>query len=113
MKTILMTTFAIAVVVFAFNVTPSYAGEDDLENIKCSFADCSNPADPTFPSLTEVNDPDQADNERDIADSGDEGSTSAASGDGISANQDVDRDRTIEREDTGSITGGRQDEVGN
>ena len=81
MKTILTTIFAIALMVFAFHATPSHANGEVLEDIKCDFADCSDPDNPRFPSLTEVDDPNQTGNEEDVADSGDEGSTSAASAD--------------------------------
>ncbi|MCY4038761.1 MAG: hypothetical protein OXF09_04805 [Hyphomicrobiales bacterium] len=66
MKTILTTIFAIAVMVFAFHTKPVMAGSGD--GIWAS----------NQPQVDELNDPDQADNERDIADSGNEGSTSAA-----------------------------------
>lgn len=73
MKTILTTIFAIAMMVFASNTNPAFANGED---IKCEFVDCSDPDNPRFPELTEVEEPDT---EREVADSGEEGSTSAAS----------------------------------
>ena len=82
MKTILTVTFAIAVMVFAFNADPVMA-----KGSKCpkgyhwgkmtggKYA-CLNSA--VYGELDELRDPDQADNERDVADSGNEGLTSAA-----------------------------------
>ena len=77
MKTTLTTTFALAVMVFAFNANPVMAGEDTFlctneetgEQYVC----------PIFSSVDELRDPEQAGNEKDVADSGNEGSTSAAS----------------------------------
>ena len=79
MKTTLTTAFATALMVFAFNATPAYAkGEESARELKCDIsadgADCD-----IFGQVDELKDPDQANNERDVADSGDEGSTSAAS----------------------------------
>ena len=78
MKTTLITTFAIAVMVFAFSANPVMAAEKkglfipdcsrNPEQVGCQVAE-----------IDDLNDHDQADKERDVADSGDEGSTSAAS----------------------------------
>ncbi|MCY4034436.1 MAG: hypothetical protein OXF24_08035 [Hyphomicrobiales bacterium] len=89
MKTILTTIFAIAVMVFAFNANPAYATEEsnkavekevhswfckdgrryDIKNSKCEGF---------VQKMDELRDPDQAGNERDVADSGNEGPSSAA-----------------------------------
>ena len=81
MKT-LTTIFAIAGMVFAFNVTPVQAGDQE----KCMWGDkaaCKKKQKKStgqrVAEIDELKDPDQADNERDVADSGEEGSTSAAS----------------------------------
>ena len=79
MKTTLTTIFAIAVMVFAFNPSPVFA--------KSAFDKCMDAWDNEaacrehLARLDDLKDPDQQDNERDVADSGDEGSTSAASAD--------------------------------
>ena len=75
MKTILMTTFAIAVMAFAFGTTPSYANEAADKAFGCTDekrekAMCKR--------VDNLRDPDQAGSEKDVADSGNEGSTSAA-----------------------------------
>ena len=75
MKT-LITTFAIALMTFAFDAAPSYANEAADKVFGCTDekrdkAMCKR--------VDNVRDPDQAGDERAIADSGDEGSTSAAS----------------------------------
>ena len=76
MKT-LITIFAFALVVFAFNASPVFA--------KSAFDKCMDAWDNEaackahLAQLDDPKDPDQADNERDVADSGDEGSASAAS----------------------------------
>ena len=57
MKTILTTIFAIAVMVFAFNAAPAHANDD----IKCDFADCSDPDNHKFPKIVEIKDLDQED----------------------------------------------------
>ena len=82
MKTILITTFAIASMVFAFGANPAMAvGEqhpachDGTSTLTHGLPPCEGGI------FSEVNDPDQADQERDVADSGNEGSTSAASAD--------------------------------
>ena len=84
MKT-LITTFAIAMMVFAFNVAPVQAGDQE----KCMWGDkaaCKRHLEKStgqkVAEIDELRDPDQADNERDVADSGNEGSTSAASAEG-------------------------------
>ena len=74
MKTILTTVFAIALMVFAFGSTPAEAWS---EYDKCranggSLDDCRKYAE------GDIRDIDQADNESEVADSGNEGSTSAA-----------------------------------
>ncbi|MCY4038759.1 MAG: hypothetical protein OXF09_04795 [Hyphomicrobiales bacterium] len=79
MKTFI-TTFAIAMMVFAFNANPVMANEkcgEGYEKKRTGIwsAYCA----PIQTSqMDELNDPDQAENERDVADSGEEGSTSAA-----------------------------------
>ena len=78
MKT-LITTFAIAVMVFAFNPisvmaleeTPCDPGEIGLGGDSCKPA----------PDIFSENESGETDSEREVADSGDEGSTSAASTD--------------------------------
>ena len=76
MKTTLITTFAIAVMVLAFNATPSYAGDEHgCTHLQKAMGTCHTA------QVDEVQDPDQADGERDVADSGEEGSTSAAGAD--------------------------------
>ncbi len=57
MKTILTTIFAIAVMVFAFNAAPAHANDD----IKCDFADCSDPDNHKFPKIVKIKDLDQED----------------------------------------------------
>ncbi len=77
MKTILTTiTFAFALMVFAFNANPVMANEEEEcwwwgAQEKCEKYNQSAQVD-------DVEDPGQADSERDVADSGEEGSTSAA-----------------------------------
>ncbi|MCY4038770.1 MAG: hypothetical protein OXF09_04850 [Hyphomicrobiales bacterium] len=117
MKTILTTTFVVALMVFAFNADPAAAKSASCPEGQVSTygGDCikkrvpgerrSPPPPPTteeiikdwhqciagvragqntegdcalFGQIDEINDPGQAGNERDVADSGDEGSTSAA-----------------------------------
>ena len=74
MKTTLITTFAFALMVFAFNVTTSYAGDKDgCTHLQKIMGTCHTA------QIDDLKDPDQPDNERSVADSGDEGSTSAAS----------------------------------
>ena len=81
MKTILTTTFAIAVMVFAFNANV-LANEAQLESLKT--IDCNISASGTVeahkqdcPEISELEGPDQG-GESAVADSGNEGSTSAA-----------------------------------
>ena len=119
MKTILITTFAIAVMVFAFNANPAMAKSKKCPEGQVSTygGDCIAKRRPTptpeqirreqerymddwrkcmagavlgqekaedcmrFGQMDELNDPDQPNNERAVADSGEEGSTSAASAD--------------------------------
>ena len=93
MKT-LITTFAIAVMVFAFNANPVMAGEKAKEklhpdNVGDAFEDFGNVVKCGFegkgPNECEnrvpyvERDSDEADNDREVADSGNEGSTSSAS----------------------------------
>ena len=79
MKKILKATFAIAVVVFAFSASPVFAKSafDKCMDAWNNEAACRE----HLARLDTLRDPDQADNERDVADSGNEGSTSAASAD--------------------------------
>ena len=80
MKT-LITTFAITLMAFSFAATSAMAGHyshcpegTKLESVwtgKCVPVRTS--------QMDELNDPDRPDNERSVADSGEEGSTSAAS----------------------------------
>ena len=91
MKTTLITTFAIAVMVCAFNPTSVTAGEDvdkgfeDMGKLlKCNFEGLTNRECREQGRVSELDDLDEKDsdqpnNEREVADSGDEGSTSAAS----------------------------------
>ena len=83
MKTTLTTTFAFAVMVFAFSADPIAAGGKGVDKYECQ-----GPTDPhcqpdVFTELEGLDgvgkDSDQTDNGREIADSGNEGSTSAAS----------------------------------
>ena len=96
MKT-LITTFAIAVMVFALNTpSPAFATEESDRKTKDFFfppsvgTGCVDPntgsimegttnCEQYHSSIDDLKDPDQVDNERDIADSGNEGSTSATS----------------------------------
>ncbi|MCY4031459.1 MAG: hypothetical protein OXF05_05025 [Hyphomicrobiales bacterium] len=82
MKTILITTFAIAVMVLAFNTDASAKDDPVFDAIKDKY--CENvlkrPAERCkYSEIDDVNSPDQTDGERDVADSGEEGSTSATS----------------------------------
>ncbi|MCY4038756.1 MAG: hypothetical protein OXF09_04780 [Hyphomicrobiales bacterium] len=94
MKT-LITTFAIALMVFAFNATPSYANEENNKKVKDFFDPPKKKICNVFTwdgngnkvcttwiyvenEIDDINDPDQAGNESEVADSGEEGSTSAA-----------------------------------
>ena len=77
MKTTLITTFSIAVMAFAFNAGSAQAIGDTAtcyDEYTCN-------KNKNVASVDEIRDLDQteADNERDVADSGNEGSTSAAS----------------------------------
>ena len=99
MKTILTTIFAVAVMAFAFNATLAHANEKSNKKVReffrgpdpkqysCelyqpvpteSFTTIRTGSCREITSLDEANESDQADNERDVADSGNEGSTSAA-----------------------------------
>ena len=90
MKTILTTIFAITVMVFAFNANPVKAKVSHGSNFD-TWANCPdsklkmnrerNKWICTAEKLNELDNLEHADNERDIADSGEEGSTSAASTD--------------------------------
>ena len=82
MRQILTTIFAIAVMVFAFNANV-LANEAQLESLKT--IDCNISASGSVsahkkdcPEISELEKPDQAGNESEVADSGNEGSTSAA-----------------------------------
>ena len=79
MKTILTTTFAIAVMVFAFNTNPAMAGETNCPEgqVPGLFKPCvpKKPDGSIYGEMDRLEDPD---NEKDVADSGNEGSTSAA-----------------------------------
>ena len=66
-----ITTFAIAMMVFAFNATPSHAGVS-YNDYECTDSRQGK----VCKRISEIETPDR---ERDIADSGNEGSTSAAS----------------------------------
>ena len=79
MKTTLITTFTLAVMVLAFNATPAFAKStfDKCMDAWNNEAACKE----YLARLDDLRDPNQADNERDVADSGNEGSTSAASAD--------------------------------
>ena len=75
MKKVLTAIFAIAVMVFAFSATPSHAGDEDgCTHLQKTLGTCHTA------QVDEVHDLDQAGDgdETDVADSGDEGSTSAA-----------------------------------
>ncbi|MCY4031045.1 MAG: hypothetical protein OXF05_02895 [Hyphomicrobiales bacterium] len=80
MKT-LITTFAFAVMVFAFNADSAMATAkcDEGYEMRPTGNGWAGYCAPIRTSqIDELNDPDQEGNERDIADSGEEGSTSAA-----------------------------------
>ncbi|MCY4038217.1 MAG: hypothetical protein OXF09_02020 [Hyphomicrobiales bacterium] len=100
MKAILTTiTFAFALMVFAFNANPAFAHAqtDDCPGYKAWGLECY------FSQIDEVDDPSQEGNERDVADSGEEGSTSAASEGGINAIRvSDDTSDKIGKDDTGS-----------
>ena len=93
MKTMLIATFTIAVMVFAFNATFSYATEESNKAVKKELDSwfCPDGGKPdilgnkcegkTVQQMDKLRDPEQAGNERDVADSGEEGSTSAAGSD--------------------------------
>ena len=87
MKTILTKIFAIAVMVFAFNTNPAMASGAGDTGTKCPKGyhwgkmtggkmACLNSS--VYSELDELRDPDQAGNESEVADSGNEGSTSSA-----------------------------------
>ena len=70
---IILTSLAMAVMVFGFNVTPSHAGDEDgCTHLQKSMGTCHTA------QVNEVQDLNEAVNESEVADSGDEGSTSAA-----------------------------------
>ncbi len=81
MKTMLTTIFAVALMVFAFNASPVFA--------KSAFEKCMDAWNNEaacrehLAKLDNLNDPNQTDNENEsaVADSGEEGSTSAAGAD--------------------------------
>ena len=83
MKTV-VTTFAFALMAFAFNATPVQASDQE----KCLWGNkdaCKRHIEKStgqrVAEMDELQDPNQADNEREVADSGEEGSTSAAGAD--------------------------------
>ncbi|MCY4031824.1 MAG: hypothetical protein OXF05_06875 [Hyphomicrobiales bacterium] len=72
----LITTFAFALMVFAFNANPAFANEE--KQPLCQVGKWYEPRVPCD-QVVEIDEiQDQADNENTIADSGEEGSTSAA-----------------------------------
>ena len=73
----IVTTFAIAMMVFAFNATPSHANDAGDVLFGCTDEKREKPQ-CRKAALKDVRDPDQAGGETDVADSGEEGSTSAA-----------------------------------
>ena len=84
MKTILTITLAIALMVFAFNTNPVMADGEKKEKV-CriyTFDENGNRVCKTWMwvehHIDELRDPDQAGNESEVADSGNEGPTSAA-----------------------------------
>ena len=82
MKKILTTTFATAVMVFAFSADV-HATEEQLESLKTIDCDISASGSVSAykkdcPEITELEEPGEAGNESEVADSGNEGSTSAA-----------------------------------
>ena len=82
MKTILtITTFAFVVMVFAFNANPAMAGETNCPEgqVPGLFKPCvPKKPDPTGSIYGEMDRLEDPDNEKDVADSGNEGNTSAA-----------------------------------
>ena len=71
---VLITIFAIATMVFAFNTPSAFAKEGQYQcvGIPKWIGKCDTDNDI---ALDELHDPDRSDNERDVADSGEEGST--------------------------------------
>ncbi|MCY4038776.1 MAG: hypothetical protein OXF09_04880 [Hyphomicrobiales bacterium] len=87
MKPMLTTIFAIALMVFVFDANPAMAQRDDTERNRCVHAGNTWTKEGVckitswwdlFAFEDEDENSDQEGNERDIADSGEEGSTSAA-----------------------------------
>ena len=86
MKTTPITVFAIAMMIFGFAGTSAIAFENPCPEgqVVTYGGDCLTESGGTAPTgqdwkdLTEVSDPDSTESEREVADSGDEGSTSAA-----------------------------------
>ena len=73
MKTILMTIFAISVMVFAFNAPPAFADGEGCEGWNVWSGDCH------LSQIDELKDPDQDnESENEVSGSGNEGPTSAA-----------------------------------
>ena len=86
MKTILTTTFAFALMVFVFNASLVEANENAGKKKHCkifTFDENQNRVCKEYiwveNQMDDLNDPDQPDSERSVADSGNEGSTSSAS----------------------------------
>ena len=75
MKMTLVTAFAIALIVVASNVSPAQA----IGDVATCYDEYTCNKNKNVANVDELQDPDRTDNERDIADSGNEGSTSAAS----------------------------------
>ena len=91
MKTTLITTFAIALMVFVFDTTPAVAKGEDIKQgfkemgqlIKCNFEGLDDIECEEAGRVGQLDDLDerdsgQSDNEREVADSDNEGPTSAA-----------------------------------
>ena len=85
MKTIWTMTFTIAVMVFAFNANLAMAQGEKQKYCRIFTYDenqqrvCKEWIWVENNKMDELHDPDRSDNKRDVADSGNEGSTSAAS----------------------------------
>ena len=90
MKAILTTIFAIAVMVFALNASPAHATEESNKKVEKELKSwvCPDGGEPIWGTtkcrgktaqVDELRDLDNDGSERDVADSGNEGSTSAAS----------------------------------
>ena len=77
MKTLITTSALALMIVFAFNAAPSHASEEEQCRWWGDMKKCDKYR-PQTAEIDEMKDPDQVENERDVADSGDEGSTSEA-----------------------------------